>query len=162
MSRQAYEGMPMAMGMGMGMWRTLVGAGLRFERRLFGLHCQAQATQHVIEHMVMLKAQQARLDLQGYVSIPQVIGGACKQVRVRTAHGRDCFGRGLYSDQLATGGICQQFSAAQQVTPFQHQARFAAIVQGYPQTAFDAAVHIQGDSAGLGMSTGVGDTTGKD
>ena len=107
-----------------------IGARFRLERGLFGLDRQAQATQHVVQHMVVLKAQQAGFDLQRHMTVTQVVGGAGQQVRVGAAHRGHCLGRRQHADQVGAIGIGQQFTAAQQVAAFEHQAGLAAIVQG--------------------------------
>ena len=155
MGRQAHERVIVAVGMAVAVRCALVRPRFRLEWCLFRFYRQAQATQHVVQHMVALEAQQARLDLQWHMTVTQVIGRAGQQVRIGAAHRRHGLGRRQYANQLAAFGIGKQFSPAQQVAALKHEPGLAAIVQGHPQAALDAAVHVQGNGAGFAQLAGL-------
>ena len=51
-----------------------VGTRLRFKRRLHQGGLQAKTTQHVIQYVIVLIAQQTVCDLQGHMPVTQVVG----------------------------------------------------------------------------------------
>ena len=88
-----------------------VSAGLWLERRLFDSDGEAQAANHLIEHVIVLITNPAVTDLQRHVPIAQMIAGPAQSHGLRGSHGRDGF---RFSDDLHYAAIFreQQISTA--------------------------------------------------
>ena len=53
---------------------TAISAGFRLERRLFDLYRQAQLSHHIVQYMIVPVTQTVRVDLQGHVTVAEMIG----------------------------------------------------------------------------------------
>lgn len=76
------------------MMATAVGAVFRLERRLDGLRIGAQLFKHGLEHIVIEQAQPAVADLQRYMAVAEVIGGAGQLKRVAASDVKQLFRSG--------------------------------------------------------------------
>ena len=110
--------------------RATVGTGLGFERGLDTHRLQAQATQHIVEYMVVQVAQPSRLYLQRDVPVAEVITGTRQQQGVFAAQLRDRFVCRAYLHAQPVG-IAQQVTVTQNLAPAQKQSRLTPIVEFY-------------------------------
>lgn len=119
---------------------------------------QAQRGYHVIQHMVLQITAPVLGDLQGHVTITQVITGACQQYRVIAGHGGHGFGRRLYRDNQ-TIFRAQAITVAQHLAALEHQAHLFAAVQLRAQAAFLAQFERQCEHGlgGFGLGQALGD-----
>ncbi len=131
------SGRPALVAMSVMVWVPAVRPWLGLEGRLLEGDFQAKSAQHVVEHMIVLVAQQFSPDLQRHMAITQVIAGAGEKERVVAAHDGDGLGGGAYAHgETVVAG--QAVAVAQGVAPVKEKAGGAAIIQGDPQPALDA------------------------
>jgi hypothetical protein len=120
----------------------VVSTGFRLKRRLLHHDSESQAAHHVIEHVIVTVAQPAIADLQGHVSIAEVICRARKPLRILAMHVRDSFrGRADFDDPSIVGE--QQISPAQDLSAFQNNSDLFAVGQAGAKTASAANIKWQ-------------------
>jgi hypothetical protein len=92
---------------------TTVGAGLGLERSVFDTHVEAETSHHVIEHMIVLIANESGANLQRDVSIAEVITDSRELPGICGANSRYAFRRCHHFDDPS-------ILAEQSLAPTQH------------------------------------------
>jgi hypothetical protein len=115
--------------MRMPMTTRRIASGFRFERPFLHLHRKAQLVHQAVEHVIVLVGQPARRELQRYVTISQMIGGAREQVRIAGFDDRKLFGsRPNFDDQIAVLGG-QPITMFERQPPFEQESHFAPAIE---------------------------------
>lgn len=76
-----------------------IGAAFRIERRFDGNDTRAEATHHLLDHVIAPDAQALADDLGGQMTIAEMPGDPHKMMRIRAANFHQRFGRGDHLDQ---------------------------------------------------------------
>src|SRR6478736_7958969 len=126
--------MVMAVRLTVRMFVARIGAAFGLEGQGLDAHLQAQAAQHVIEHMVVQETQHAGPHLQRNVAVAQMVGRACQQLRVGAGHHRQQFRRCRHGNDASIIGQ-QPVAAAQHCAALENEASFLAAVQHAAQPA---------------------------
>src|SRR6478735_4723014 len=111
-----------------------IGAALGLEWQGLDAHPQAQAAQHVIEHMVVQETQHADPNLQRHIAVAQMVGRARQQLRVGAGHHRQQFRRCRHGNDTSIIGQ-QPVAAAQHRAALENEASLLAAVQHAAQPA---------------------------
>ena len=117
-----------------------VGAGLGLERRFDLRDARAELARHLLEHVVLGDAQEARPDLQRDVAVAEVVGNARKLGRFDV---QQLLGRG-HDFYLAPVGRRHPVAATQYAAARQDERDLLAIISLRPQAAFLALLERQG------------------
>ena len=68
-----------------------IGTRFGFERCFSRFHRQPQTPQHVVQHVIVQEADIVRLDLDGNMTVAQMVAGSGQQVRIVAADNGECF-----------------------------------------------------------------------
>jgi len=119
-----------------------VGTRLGLERRSLCPHRQAQAVDHVVQHMIVLIAQPAVPDLEQYVPITEVVSGPGQQPGVVGPHRRYRLRRGDHLDHAAI--VSQEaIAAAQDLAALEYQPDLLTIGKMSAESAARSKVEGQ-------------------
>src|SRR6188768_3190283 len=126
--------MVMAVRLAVRMLVARIGPALGLEGQGLDAHLQAQAAQHVIEHMIVQETQHAGPNLQRHMAVAQVVGRACQQLRVGAGHHRQQFRRCRHGNDASIIGQ-QPVAAAQHRAALENEASLLAADQHAAQPA---------------------------
>ncbi len=115
---------------------VFVATSFGFEGPLFDDNGQAKRADHVIEHVVVSVGKPVRADLQGNVSVAEVIGRAKQEQSIRGARDGQGFGRGFDLDQHLPFFVEETVSFAQDRSMIEKNRHLAAIVEACSQPTF--------------------------
>jgi hypothetical protein len=95
-----------------------IGTRFRLERSVFDTHVEAETSHHVIEHVVVLIANESWTDLQCDMSIAEVIADSRELPGICGADGGYTFGRSHHFDDASVFAE-QSFPATQYASSLQ-------------------------------------------
>ncbi len=117
---------------------SAVGTVLRLERRLDGLHRGAELFEHGFQHVVVEQAQPAVADLQGDVTVAQVVGGAGQFQRAGAGDVEQTFGAGDDPHQATVAGLQAVAVGQRRLAALEEQADLLAARREAAQAALAA------------------------
>jgi len=123
--------------------RMTVGTPLRLEAGLFARHGEAESAHHLVEDVIGLVTQPAGADLDGDMTVAEVITGPRQAQRIGGARGTDRLGGSPYPYQDAVV-TPQQFTVAQAGAVGQHQRRYGPTVQNHALATLLPPLVVQG------------------
>ena len=128
---------------------------LRHEARVDLFYAHTEPAQHIGKHRIVLDLEIAFADLDGRVSVTQMVGGARDRKRGGARHTQHRFGRGDHADHGAVVGD-QHIAVGENGAARQHDAHFLATVELRREAALAPFVKRQRQRGGT-REQGLGD-----
>ncbi|GAA3949640.1 hypothetical protein GCM10022278_06010 [Allohahella marinimesophila] len=124
-----------------------IGARLRVERHFHQRSGQAEAFHHFSQHMVWCQPQPAMADLQGHMTVTEVIAATRQQMHIRGGGLNDLLWPGDHLDHEAII-VGEAFAACQYSASLRKQTDLDPSVSDGPEAAFLALIEVQLQSVG--------------